>query len=81
MKINNVRELNLFKQAMARCRRAILVRTANGDQFDMRTPAGFIKGLAALMARAGDADEPEIYTNCYEDDITMLHFFQSCAMA
>ena len=76
MIINNEMELNLFTKAINQCRKAVLVLTPEGKQYDMKKPVEYIKGIAELMKRRKDRLESEIFTNCIEDEMNIFDFIR-----
>ena len=76
MIIRNETELNLFKKAIDRCRSAVLLLTPEGKQYDLTKPVDCIKGIAELMNRRRDHLEPEVLTNCIEDEMNIFDFIR-----
>ena len=78
MIINNKKELNLFEKAVEKCHRAVLVTTPEGRQYDLKRPGDYIKGITELMEKREDKQEPEVFTNCLEDELILFNYIKRC---
>ena len=74
MKIRTSEEMRLFEQALDQCKKAVLLLTPDGRQFDLKNPMGRHQGIAQLLSVNKNRLEPEIYTNCFEDEMVMFDF-------
>lgn len=76
MKIRSNEEVRLFEEAVDRCRHAVLLLLPDGTQYDLKTPFGRYQGIAQLMS-AKPFMEPDLYTNCAEDEMIMFEYFRA----
>ena len=72
MKIRNNDELKLFEETLDRCRSSVLVVAPDGNQYDLKEPDGRFLGIAEML-RKDEADEPELFTTSYEDEMQFFH--------
>ena len=78
MKIRNNDELKLFEETLDRCHASVLLVTPDGDQYDLKEPAGRFLGIAEML-RENEWEEPEVFTTASEDEMQffrMLHDFE-----
>jgi hypothetical protein len=73
MTIRNKEEKKMFENAIDRCRRTVWLITPEGEQFDLKTPAGRSQGIAKML-NAKEYDEPELFTSCFEDEMIIFEF-------
>ena len=74
MTIRNNEEKKMFENAIDRCRRTVWLITPEGEQFDLKTPAGRNQGIAKMLNAKG-YEEPELFTSCFEDEMIIFEFF------
>ena len=74
MTIRNNEEKKMFENAIDRCRKTVWLITPEGEQFDLKTPTGRAQGFTKMM-NAKDYEEPELFTSCLEDEMTIFDFF------
>ena len=75
MKIRNNDELKLFEETLDHCHASVLVVTPDGDQYDLKEPAGRFLGIAEML-RENDWDEPELFTTAREDEMLFFRMLQ-----
>ena len=74
MTIRNHEEMRMFENAIDRCRKTVWLITPDGAQYDLKTPTGRSQGLARLL-NAKEYEDPELFTSCIEDEMTIFDFF------
>ena len=80
MKIKTNEEMTLFENAIDRCRRSVYLVTSDGRQYDLKTPAGRYQGISQMFEDHRTQTEPELFTNCIEDEMIMFDYFRSCRL-
>ena len=73
MTLRTVEELRAFEEVIDRCRDTVWVVSPKGEQYDLKAPMDRCRGLAMMMDKKG-AEEPEIYTTCYEDQMVLYDY-------
>ena len=76
MTIRNEEELRMFEDKIKRCKRAVLLVTPEGEQFDLTTFVGRIQGINAMLRMRDDCQEPELFISCFEDEMIIFEFFE-----
>ena len=76
MTIRTSNELKMFEKAIDNCRMSVLLVTPDGKQYDLKTPAGRYQGIARMLEN-GSRTEPELFTNCIEDEMTIFGFLMN----
>ena len=80
MTIRTNDEIKMFEETINRCRKAVWLVTPDGEQFDLKTPAGRYQGIARLV-NAKEYEEPELFTSCFEDEMVIFDYFNRCRQA
>ena len=80
MTIRNKEEMQLFENAIDRCQKTVWLITPEGDQYDLKTPAGRDQGLRKML-NVKDYEEPELFTSCLADEMIMFEFLSQCKQA
>lgn len=73
MTIRNNKELELFEETIDKCSRPIWLISPFGKQYDLKNPMERILGIAEMLKSEG-AEEPELFTSCYEDEMNIFAF-------
>ncbi len=76
MTIRNNEEKKMFENAIDRCRRTVWLITPEGEQFDLKTPAGRNQGIAKML-NVKEYEEPELFTSCFEDEMAIFEFLNN----
>ena len=76
MKIRTNEEVKNFWNVINSCSNTVYLVTNNGEQYDLKTAAGWFKGVEALRG-ADDYSEPEIYANSFEDETLIARYILS----
>ena len=76
MTIRNNEEKKMFENAIDRCRKTVWLITPDGEQFDLKTPAGRNQGIAKML-NAKEYEEPELFTSCFEDEMAIFEFLNN----
>ena len=74
MTIRNEEELRTFEKMLNRCKRTVLLVTPEGEQFDLTTPMGRIRGINAMLKMRNDCREPELFASCIEDEMFFFEY-------
>ncbi len=76
MKIRTNEEVKNFWNVINNCSNTVYLVTSKGEQYDLKTTAGWFKGVEALRG-ADDYSEPEIFTNSFEDETRIARYILS----
>ena len=57
-----------------------MIVTVDGNTFDLKEPVERAKGLS-FMLEAKDYNEPEVFTNCHEDEMLMFEYLEQSKAA
>ena len=60
--------------------KAVMIVTVDGNTFDLKEPVERAKGLP-FMLEAKDYNEPEVFTNCHEDEMLMFEYLEQSKAA
>ena len=77
MKIRSYRERKEFKAALDNCTNEVWLMGPNDESFNMKNEDEYIEGMIRLTE--GHDDQLGIFTDSYDDEITMLKFFKQMA--
>ena len=73
MVIRNENELALFEEILNRCQSTVWLISTCGKQYDLKKPLERCLGIAEML-RYQSADEPEIFTTSYGDEMRLFEF-------
>lgn len=74
MTIRTNEEMRMFRDAIDRCQRTVWMVTPEGEQINLKTPAGCDRAIGKML-NAKDYEEPELFASCREDEMEILDFF------
>ena len=77
MKIRTANELKELNAALNKCTNEVWLMGANDESFNMKNEDEYIEGMIRLTE--GHDDQLGIFTDSYEDEVTMLKFFKQMA--
>ena len=77
MKIRTNEEVKNFWNVINNCSNTVYLVTSKGEQYDLKTAAGWFKGVEALKNADDFYSEPEIYTNSFEDETLIARYILS----
>ena len=77
MKIRNENELKAFKAAVDKCTYPVWLMGPNDEAYNMKNEEEYIKGI--LRVTEGCDEQLGIFTSTYEDEMTMMRFFEQMA--
>ena len=77
MKITTANDIREFNAALADCKNEVWLMGANDESFNMKNEEEYIEGMIRLTE--GHDDQLGIFTDSYDDEITMLKFFKQMA--
>ena len=80
MTIRNDEEMRMFEEALERCKKSVYLVTADGEQYDLKTPTGRYEGIAKML-NAKDYEEPELFTNCIQDEMVLFEYIRKTQYA
>ena len=72
MKLKTVTDPDAFRAAIEKCRRDVLLVSAEGDVLNLKSTMSRYLALGMLLNRSGDTQE--LYTDCREDECIMRKF-------
>ncbi len=73
MIIRSERELALFEETLDQCQNTIWLISSCGKQYDLMNPLERCLGIAEML-KYQSADEPEIFTTSYGDEMRLFEF-------
>ena len=73
MVIRNENELALFEEILNRCQSTVWLTSTCGKQYDLKKPLERCLGIAQML-KYQSADEPEIFTTSYGDEMRLFEF-------
>ncbi len=76
MKIRNMEELKRFEEVVDQCAKTVWIVTASGEQFNLKKASERSLGLSRMLCTK-EYEEPEVFTNCVEDEMLMFDFIES----
>ncbi len=56
------------------CKKSVWLITPEGEQFDVKTPAGRYQGIARML-NVKEYEEPELFASCFEDEMVIYEYF------
>lgn len=74
MMIRSNDEIRMFEGTIDRCKKSVWLITPEGEQFDLKTPAGRYQGIARMLS-VKEYEEPELFTSCFEDEMVIFEYF------
>ena len=77
MKIRTANELKELNAAINKCNNEVWLMGPNDESFNMKNEDEYIEGMIKLTE--GHDDQLGIFTDSYEDEVTMLKFFKQMA--
>jgi hypothetical protein len=77
MKIRTANELKELNAALNKCTNEVWLMGPNDESFNMKNEDEYIEGIIRLTE--GHDDQLGIFTDSYEDEVTMLKFFKQMA--
>ena len=75
MTIRSNEEMKLFEHTIDQCRKTVWLMTPEGEQYDLKTPMGRYQGIARMLS-SKSVMEPELFTTCFEDEMTIFAFLR-----
>ncbi len=73
MIIGSERELVLFEETLGQCQNTVWLISTCGKQYDLKNPLERCLGIAEML-KYQSADEPEIFTTSYGDEMRLFEF-------
>ena len=73
MIIRSERELALFEETLDQCQNTVWLISTCGKQYDLMNPLERCLGIAEML-KYQSADEPEIFTTGYGDEMRLFEF-------
>ena len=80
MTIRNNVEMQMFENVIDRCSRPLWLVTSEGEQINLKTPAGRTQGIKKMM-NAAALEEPELFASCHEDEMVVFEYIAYCRQA
>ena len=80
MTIRNHEEMKMFENAIDHCTRTLWLVTPEGEQINLKTPAGRAQGIREMMSKSG-IEEPELFASCPEDEMVIFDYIRHCLQA
>ena len=77
MKITTGNDIKAFNAALDKCTNTVWLMGPNAESYNMKNEEEYIEGMIRLTE--GHDDQLGIFTDSYEDEITMLKFFKQMA--
>ena len=77
MKIRTANDIREFNAALTNCKNEVWLMGANDESYNMKNEDEYIEGMIRLTE--GHDDQLGIFTDSYEDEVTMLKFFKQMA--
>ena len=77
MNIRTANELKELNAALSKCTNPVWLMGPNDEAFNMMDEEEYIEGMIRLTE--GHDDQLGIFTDSYEDEVTMLKFFKQMA--
>ena len=77
MKIRTANELKELNAALNKCTNPVWLMGPNDEVYNMKNEDEYIEGMIRLTE--GHDDQLGIFTDSYEDEVTMLKFFKQMA--
>ena len=72
MKLQNMNEVNRFKEAVDSCEGSVWMTNADGETFDMKNDISQFKGIAAMLE--DDNEELELFARSTHDENILMGF-------
>ena len=77
MKIRTAKELKELNEALNNCTDTVWLMGPNDECYNMKNEEEYIEGMIKLTE--GHDDQLGIFTDSYDDEMTMLKFFKQMA--
>jgi hypothetical protein len=77
MKIRTGNEIKEFNAALEKCTSIVWLMGPNDECYNMKNEEEYIEGMIKLTE--GHDDQLGIFTDSYDDEMTMLKFFKQMA--
>ena len=77
MKIRTGNDIKEFNAALDKCTHSVWLMGPNDEVYNMKNEDEYIEGMIRLTE--GHDDQLGIFTDSYEDEVTMLKFFKQMA--
>ena len=77
MKITTGNDIKAFNAALNKCTNPVWLMGPNDEVYNMKNEDEYIEGMIRLTE--GHDDQLGIFTDSYEDEVTMLKFFKQMA--
>ena len=77
MKITTANEIREFNAALANCKKEVWLMGPNDESFNMKNEDEYIEGIIRLTE--GHDEQLGIFTTSYEDEMTMMNYFEQKA--
>lgn len=73
MKLNNIKQVNDFLEAVSKCSGAVWLESKEGDYLNLKSELSKYVAIGQLIDER--ADDLELFCNLREDEAMMLKFF------
>ena len=77
MNIKTANDIKEFNAALDKCTNSVWLMGPNDESYNMKNEDEYIEGMIRLTE--GHDDQLGIFTDSYEDEVTMLKFFKQMA--
>ena len=77
MKITTGNDIKAFNAALNKCTNEVWLMGSNDESYNMKNEEEYIEGLIRLTE--GHDDQLGIFTTSYEDEMTMMNYFEQMA--
>jgi len=75
MKLNNIQDVEDFKNAVNRCKESVWLESPRGDKFDLKSMFSQYLAIGKLVTER--SDDLELFASNPEDETILLKFFES----
>ena len=77
MNIRTANDIKEFNAALDKCTSSVWLMGPNDEVYNMKNEDEYIEGMIKLTE--GHDDQLGIFTTSYEDEMTMMHYFEQKA--
>ena len=75
MKLNNIKDVEDFRNAISRCKNSVWLESPQGDRFDLKSMFSQYLAIGKLVSEC--CDDLELFASDPEDEKILVDFFES----